>query len=53
MGEATYYKLWPGRGLSKTNLKLQTYSKQPFVVVGSTDVQVSYQGQTAQLPHQR
>ena len=49
MGEATYYKLWPRRGLSRTNLKLPTYSKQP-IVVGSADVQVSYQGRTAQLP---
>ena len=38
MGEATYYKLWPGRGLSKTDLKLQTYSKEPIAVVGSADV---------------
>ena len=49
MCEATYYELWPRRGISKTNLKLQTYSKQPIVVVGSADVQLSYQGQTAQL----
>ena len=50
MSEATYHKLWPRRGLSATNIRLQTYSKEPIAVVGSTDVQVSYEGQTAQLP---
>ena len=50
MSEATYHKLWPRRGLSAANIRLQTYSKEPIAVVGSTDVQVSYEGQTAQLP---
>ena len=50
MAEATYHKLCPGRGLSTTHIRLQTYSKEPITVVGSVNVQVSYDGQTAQLP---
>ena len=49
MAEATYYKLWPGWGLSTTYIRLQTYSKEPITVVGSVNVQVSYDGQTAQI----
>ena len=49
MAEATYHKLWPKRSLSTTNIRLQTYSKEPITVVGSMDVQVSCEGQTAQL----
>ena len=48
MSEATYYKLWPRRSLSTTHIRLQTYPNR--CIVGSTDVQVSYEDQTAQLP---
>ena len=47
MGEAMYHELWPRRGLGP---RLQTYSKEPINVVESTDVQVSYQGETTVLP---
>ena len=30
-------------------IRLQTYSKEPITVVGSTDVQVVYEGQTTTL----
>ena len=35
MSETTYHKLWPRRGLSTTTVRLQTYSKEPIVVVSS------------------
>ena len=50
ISETLYYKLWPGRGLKRTSIRLQTYSKEPIVVVGTTDVHVAYEGQTATLP---
>ena len=36
--------------MKQTNIRLQTYSKEPIVVVGTTDVHVAYEGQTATLP---
>ena len=50
MSENRYHELWPRRGLSTSTIRLQTYSKEPITVVGSTDVQVVYQGQKATLP---
>lgn len=50
MSEAMYHKLWPGRSLSTSSIRLQTYSKEPIPVVGGTEVQVAYEGQTAKLP---
>jgi len=50
----TQYKqpLWPGRSLSPSEIKLQTYSKKNLVVhvVGSQDVQVCYENQKVTLP---
>ena len=45
-----YHKLWPGRGLDSTTLRLQTYSCESLEVVGSTTVQVQYESQTVELP---
>ena len=45
LSENTYHKLWPGRDLRASTIKLQTYSREPIVVVGSTDVQVVYEVQ--------
>ena len=45
-----YHKLWPRRGLGTSLIRLQTYSKEPIAVVGSTEVQVAYEGQIAKLP---
>jgi len=39
--ETQYKQLWPGR--SSLEIKLQTYSKEHLVVVGSQDVQVCYE----------
>jgi len=38
MSETKKKQLWPGRSLSPSQLKLQTYSKEHLVVVGSQDV---------------
>ena len=38
MSETTYYKLWPRTDLSTTTIRLQTYSKEPIVVVGSAQM---------------
>lgn len=48
--ENRYHSLWPGRDLSTSAIKLQTYSKEPLVLVGSTVVQVVYEGRTLTLP---
>ena len=47
MSEAVYHKLWPGRSLSTSPIRLQTYSKELMAVVGGTEVQVVYEGWTA------
>ena len=46
--ETQYKQLWPGR--SSLEIKLQTYSKEHLVVVGSQDVQVWYENQKVTLP---
>ena len=38
------------RGLSVSTIRLQTYSKEPIKVVGTFDVQVSNETQSAVLP---
>ncbi len=50
MSETCYHKLWPGRSLSPSSVRLQNYSKEPIPVVGMTTCQVCYEGQTAGLP---
>ena len=45
-----FYQLWPGQYLNETSVRLQTYSKQPVVIMGTTEVRVSYLGQEATLP---
>ena len=46
MSENQYHKLWRGRSLSTSAIRLQTYSKEPTRIMGSTEVQVVYEGQT-------
>ena len=43
-------KLWPGRSLDNTTVRLQTYACESQEVVGSAAVQVGYESQTAELP---
>ena len=50
MCENLFHKLWPRRGLKQTSIRLQTYSREPIPVVGTADVNVVYEGQTATLP---
>ena len=49
MSEALYHKSWPGKSLSTSLIKLQTYSRDTITVLSTTEVQVSYQDQTATL----
>ena len=50
MSEDTYRKIWPAKKLEVSNVKLQTYSKEPSPVVDARYVQVQYEGQSATLP---
>ena len=49
MSEASFQSLWPGRSLESSGVKLMGYLREPIHVVGCTQVQVNYEGQTAQL----
>ena len=48
--EKTFHKLWPGRGLDETAVRLQSYLGEPIPVVGCANVRVVYENQTAELP---
>ena len=50
MSENGYHKLWPGRSLDSTTVRLQTYACESLEVVGSATGQVGYESQTAELP---
>ena len=50
MSEKLYKQLWPGRSLSTTPIRLQTYSKQPLDVIGSVEATVYYEGKGFPLP---
>ena len=47
MSESTFGRLWPGRSLSSTNIRLQSYSKEPIPVLDRCCVNVGYKGQVA------
>ena len=50
VSEDQYKQYWPGRSLDKSTIRLQTYSKEPLIVVGNLDVQVEYGSQKVTLP---
>ena len=50
MSETTFSGLWPGRSLQPSQVKLQSYLKEPIPVVGCCCVNVDYSGQTCELP---
>jgi len=64
MSESTFRRLWPGRSLHPTPIRLQSCSKEPIPtpirlqscskepipVLGCCNVNIDYQGQTAELP---
>lgn len=50
MSEGTYRKIWFTKELKASDVKLQTYSKEPLPVVGARKVEVSYESQTANVP---
>jgi len=45
MSENVYHKLWPGRSLDSTTVRLQTYACESLKVVSSATVQVGYESQ--------
>jgi len=50
MSEGTHQNIWPSKELGVSDIKLQTYSKEPLPVVGMRDVCVNYEGQRVKLP---
>ncbi len=48
--ESGYKQLWPGRRLDPSDINLQTYSREPLVVLGSFDVAVVYNNKNLTLP---
>ena len=50
LSEKLFRQLWPGRSLDTTSVKLQTYSKQPLIVLGSVETTVCYEHQKVTLP---
>ena len=50
VSESTFRGLWPRRDLTSTQVRLQSYSKEPIPVVGCCNVNVEYNGQTADVP---
>ena len=50
MSHSKIQELWSGRSLLPTKVRLQSYSKSPIPVVGSTNVDIYYNGQRGQFP---
>ena len=50
MSESAFRKLWPGRHLDPSPIRLQTYLKEPIPVVGCCYVHVEYKGQCCKGP---
>ena len=45
MSKVTFDRLWPGRHLDKSEVRLCTYSQEPITVIGSCCINVEYAGQ--------
>ncbi len=45
MSANTLYRLWPGRKVQTTKVRLCSYSKEPIPVVGCCEVNINYKGQ--------
>ena len=50
MSQSTFQGLWPGRELQPSQVRLRAYTKEPIPVVGCCNVNIEYNGQSAQLP---
>ena len=50
MSESAFPKLWPGRSLDPSPVRLQTYLKEPIPVVGCCNVNLQYKGQSCECP---
>ena len=50
MSQSIFQGLWPGRELQPSQVRLRAYTKEPIPVVGCCNVNIEYNGQSAQLP---
>ena len=50
MSQTTFQGLWPGRGLQPSQVHLRAYTREQIPVVGCCNVNIDYNGQSAQLP---
>ena len=50
ISESLFQRLWPGRSLLPSSIRLTAYTKQPIIVLGCCNVNLHYEGQTGQLP---
>ena len=50
ISESTYNELWPTRALTKSDIRLCTYSGEAMQVLGCCQVNVHYQSQASQEP---
>ena len=50
MSQSTFQGLWPGRELQPSQGRLRAYTKETIPVVGCCNVNIEYNGQSAQLP---
>ena len=50
MSQTTFQGLWPGRGLQPSQVRLRAYTREQIPVVGCCNVNIDYNGQSAQLP---
>lgn len=50
MSQTTFDELWPNWSKAPSMVRLQLYSGEPISVVGSIEVAVEYQEQSAELP---
>jgi len=50
MSEGTHKSIWPTKELDVSDIKLQTYSREPLPVVDVREVHAIYEGQRVSLP---
>ncbi len=50
ISETHYKQLWPRRSLDTSSIRMQTYSKEPRIVLGTFDVLIVCEGQQETLP---
>ena len=50
MSQSIFQGMWPGRDLQLSKVRLRAYTKELIPIVGCCNVNVEYNGQSAQLP---